>query len=182
MKKFISLLIGVIALLFASCTHLNKAFPEELEPYLPYTESQVVKFQSADNDTLEVQIKQVITDKEEKVSWFCKCWRSGAEKFIGAYWASETPKARFNYIFHVEKRYAAFDLELTIFNEQKGSIFCEYEKLIECSPFINGVSEMIGESVTLESAEGNAIVVKGKGIKEFTIGGTKWTLIDQQKQ
>ena len=173
--------IGALALLFASCAHMNKAFPEELEPYLPYTESQVVKFQSTDNDTLEVQIKHVITDKEEKAPSFCKCWRSGAEKRMAAYW-NEAPKTRFHYICHTEKRYAAFDLEIRIYSEQNGNNACKYEKLIECSPFIDDVSETIGESVTLESDKGNAIIVKGKGITEFTIGGTKWTLIDQQKQ
>ena len=49
MKKIFILFIGAFALLFASCTYTNPAFPEKIIKYFPYEEGQLLTFKNADN-------------------------------------------------------------------------------------------------------------------------------------
>jgi len=172
MKKGYIVLIGILAMFFASCTHLNKAFPEELNDYLPYISGQKIQFINGLGDTLDYAIKIVESSVEEKVPWNCKCRLTGAKKYI--YFDNNMGFCR----IRAEKKYLEASISLSDSNNLSG----EHGLSIECSPFVEGVSEEIGDSIFIEDYDFNAIIVKGKGITEFTIGGTKWTLIDQQKQ
>lgn len=169
MNKYFIALIGFFTIFMSSCTYTNPGFPEGLRQYLPYEEGLVLAFKNADS-VQHFNIKELIVDKEEKVSWHCKCQRDHAR----LYFSSNNQMT--GQIFATASNPPYYESEIDVTILLKGKTFT---KRILCNPFSDIIEKDLEDTLLLNNEQDNITILRNKGITEFTINGTKWTLVEQ---
>lgn len=177
MKKIFILFIGAFALLFASCTYTNPAFPEKIIKYFPYEEGQLLTFKNADNKIEQYNINSVFIDKEEKHQWNCKCKRNHAFMDFGG---KKTRRIEGSVYAGTQTEHSESGLNINIsFKNMDGDSVSSFTKIIPCDPFSESVVNDIGDTIMIANELGDVTIVRNEGIIEYTIYGTKWTLVEQ---
>lgn len=163
-----------MALFVSSCSYTNPAFPESLKAYLPYEEEQNLTFKNADDEIEQYTIGYVYADKEEKhVS--CKCRRDEAQMLVGG------KTGKLECVIYAQQQTKYFDNGIQIevlFKDKEGNYHETFQKNIICDPFSESAVNDIGDTILINNEIGDVTVVRNKGITEYTINGTKWTLVE----
>ena len=169
-------LMGFLTALMSSCTYTNPAFPEEIRKYFPYEEGQLLTFKNADNKTEQYNINSVFIDKEEKHPWNCKCERHDASMVFGGH---KTRRIEGSVYAFAQTEHIENGLNIDIsFKNMDGDSVSSFSKIIPCDPFSESVVNDIGDTIVIANELGDVTIVRNEGIIEYTIYGTKWTLVE----
>jgi hypothetical protein len=168
MKVKIIILITIISLSIYGCkkTHCP-AFPVELaKTYFPYYEKMLLSF-SYNNDTLIYAVNEIYSSKDEYYSRNCDC------------------SCEANYYFNTDNRQLYGEINIgedgspVIFNIKINAIFYgkEYK---DTDLFSTNDYTILGDTIFLKNSnEQTAIIIKNKGLTEFTTSkGEVWHLVE----
>ena len=133
-------------------------------------------FKNADNEIEQYTIKQVYIDKEEKYAWNCKCRREDAHMYFGG---DKTRRIEGSFSAQTKTKYQESELQIVIsFNNIEGNDQKSFSQNTLCNPFSESIVNDIGDTIMIANELGNVTIVRNKGITEYTIDGTKWTLVE----